>query len=96
MTPYYDYIENLFEEPKERTFTDRTEIMDLLIESLTKINEGSASLQIIAIHGIGGIGKTRLVKEFSKILTPEPVIFVSFEINKRNDVINNLYRIRRK
>ena len=96
MTPYYDYIENLFEEPKERTFTDRTEIMDLLIESLTKINEGSASLQIITIHGIGGIGKTRLVKEFSKILAPEPVIFVSFEINKRNDVINNLYRIRKE
>lgn len=96
MTKYYEDIENLFEEPKERTFTDRTEILELLNESLTRINEESVSLQIININGIGGIGKTRLVKEFSKIITPEPVVFVSFEINKRNEIINNLYRIRKE
>ena len=96
MASYLDNIESLFEKPKERTFTDRTEIMELLIESLTRINEGSAPLQIITIHGIGGIGKTRLVNEFSKIINPEPVVFVSFEINKRNEIVNNLYRIRKE
>ena len=90
MTKYYEDIENLFEEPKERTFTDRTEILELLNESLTRINEESVSLQIININGIGGIGKTRLVKEFSKIITPKPVVFVSFEINKRNEIINKV------
>ena len=96
MAMYLDCLENLFAAPKERTFTDRAEIMELLNEALTKLNEGSSVFQVFSIHGIGGIGKTRLVKEFSKIISPEPVVFVSFEIEKRSEVINNLYKIRKE
>lgn len=96
MAMYLESLENLFTVPKERTFTDRTEILELLNEALTKLNEGSNIFQVFSIHGIGGIGKTRLVKEFSKIISPEPVVFVSFEIEKRSEVINNLYKIRKE
>lgn len=96
MTMYLDYLENLFAAPKERTFTDRAEIMELLNEAVTKLNEGSSVFQVFSIHGIGGIGKTRLVKEFSKIISPDPAVFVSFEIEKRGEVINNLYKIRKE
>lgn len=94
MAMYLDYLEDLFTPPKERTFTDRAEIMEQLNEALIKLNEGSNFFQIFSIHGIGGIGKTRLVKEFSKI-SPEPVVLISFEIEKRSEVINNLYKIRK-
>lgn len=95
MEIYLDCLENLFASPKERTFTDRTEILDLLNEGLTKLNEDSEFFQLYSIHGIGGVGKTRLVKEFTKLIFPEPVIFVSFEIEKRSEVINNLWQIRK-
>lgn len=96
MAMYLDSLKDLFATPKERTFTDRAEILELLNEALNKLNEGSNVFQVFSIHGIGGIGKTRLVKEFTKIISPEPVVFVSFEIEKRSEVINNLYKIRKE
>lgn len=96
MTMYLDYLEDLFTAPKERTFTDRSEIMHMLIEALTKLNECSSPFQLFSIHGMGGIGKTRLVKEFSSLISPEPVVFISFEIEKRSDIINNLCKIRKE
>lgn len=91
---YLDCLEELFLPTKERTFTNRTSILNMLNEALTKFNEGTEPYQVVSIHGIGGIGKTRLVKEFRKILSPEPIIYTSFEIEKRCEVINNLYQIR--
>lgn len=96
MAMYLDSLKDLFAAPKERTFTDRAEILELLNEALNKLNEGSNVFQVFSIHGIGGIGKTRLVKEFTKIISPEPVVFVSFEIEKRSEVISNLYKIRKE
>lgn len=96
MAMYLDSLKDLFAAPKERTFTDRAEILELLNEALNKLNEGSNVFQVFSIHGIGGIGKTRLVKEFTKIISPESVVFVSFEIEKRSEVINNLYKIRKE
>ena len=95
MSLYLDSLTDLFSSPKERTFTDRTEVLDLLYDALTRINEDPNLSQVFMIHGIGGVGKTRLVKEFIKNISPEPVIYVSFEIEKRTDVINNLYQIRK-
>lgn len=96
MELYHDCLEDLFSEPKERTFVDRTEILALLNDALIELNEDPMSYRIFSIHGIGGIGKTRLLREFSKSISPEPVVFVSFEIEKRSDVINNLYQIRKE
>lgn len=96
MKMYINCLEDLFGSAKERTFTDRTEIMEMLNESLIKLNEDSTSFRVYSIHGMGGIGKTRLVKEFSKLISPEPVIFISFEIEKRSEIINNLYKIRKE
>jgi len=96
MGTYIDYLNDLFEAPKERTFTDRTEVLNLLNEALIKLNEDPTTFQIFSIHGIGGIGKTRLVKEFAKLLDPEPVIFVSLEIEKRSEIVNNLWKIRKE
>lgn len=92
---YLDSLKELFSSPKERTFTDRTEILSLLNEALTLFHEKPEISQVFLIHGIGGVGKTRLVNEFIKMLHPEPVIYVSFEIEKRNEIINNLYQIRK-
>lgn len=92
---YLNSLEELFSPTKERTFTNRTEILELLNIALINLNDDSKPYQIFSIHGIGGIGKTRLVKKFIKIVFPEPVIYVSFEIEKRSEVINNLYQIRK-
>ena len=94
MNSYLDSIEELFTPKKEREFTDRTEIMGLLNDALIKLNDGTEKYHIFSIHGIGGIGKTRLVKEFINLFLPEKIIYISFEIEKRSDVINNLYQIR--
>lgn len=95
MNSYLNCLEELFNTPKERTFTNRTEILKLLNSALTNMNDKSVPFQIFSIHGTGGIGKTRLVKEYSQMLSPETVLFVSFEIEKRSDLINNLYQIRK-
>ena len=96
MNSYLNCLNELFNEPKERTFTNRVEILRLLNTTLTKMLDKSEPFQIFAIHGIGGIGKTRLVKEYKKTLFPETILFVSFEIEKRSDKISNLYQIRKE
>ena len=95
MKLYLDCLEELFAEPRERTFTDRQEILELLNDALINLNEDPSFYHVYSIHGIGGIGKTRLIKEFAKIISPEPVCLVSFEIEKRSEIINNLYQIRK-
>lgn len=95
MEMYFDCLEKLFAPAKERTFTDRTAVMELLNEALIRLNEDPQYFQVYSIHGMGGIGKTRLVKEFAKLISPEPVISVSFEIERRSEIVNNLYQIRR-
>ena len=75
-----DYIfelNSLFQLPKERRFTDRTQVMDMLLEALTDLNQDSQYYHIFSIHGIGGIGKSRLVKEFISAISPEPVFSLS-------------------
>lgn len=96
MNSYLNCLNELFNEPKERTFTDRTEILEQLNTALTKMLNKSEPFQILSIHGIGGIGKTRLVNEYKKILFPETILCVSFEIEKRSDKISNLYQIRKQ
>ncbi len=95
----FDYIsefDNLFQPQKERRFTDRTQIMEILMEALADLNQDSKYYRIFSIHGIGGIGKSRLIKEFISAISPESVFSFTFEIGKCRDVINNLYLIRKK
>lgn len=95
----FDYFLNLnkiIQPRKERRFTDRVQIMNKLLDALSDLNQDSQYYQIFSIHGIGGIGKSRLIKEFISILSPEPVVSITFEIEKRNDIINSLYQVRKK
>ena len=93
---YYANFNNLLEDNIERTFTDRETIMQLLFDSLVDLNQNSNYYHIIDIYGMGGIGKTRLLKEFITRLSPEPIFFITFEIEKRSEIINNIYQIRCK
>lgn len=71
--------------------------MSLLMDSYTELNDKRNDyFKIISIHGIGGIGKSRLVKEFINRISPEPAFFVSFEISERTNIITNLYKIRKE
>ena len=93
---YFNYFDELIPVSKERRFTDRTQIMDVLMDALVDFNQNPDYYHIFSIHGIGGIGKSRLVKEFIQNISPEPVFFITFEIEKCSEVINNLYYIRKK
>ena len=93
---YFSEFDKLFPARKERRFTDRTQIMEILMDALADLNQDSQYYHILSIHGIGGIGKSRLIKEFISAIAPESVLSFTFEIGKCGDVINNLYLIRRK
>ena len=95
----FDYIselDSLFQLRKERRFTDRTQIMEILMEALADLNQDPQYYHIFSIHGIGGIGKSRLIKEFISAISPESVFSYTFEIGECRDVINNLYLIRKQ
>lgn len=93
---YISELDSLFQLRKERRFTDRIQVMDMLMDALADLNQDSQYYHIFSIHGIGGIGKSRLVKEFISAISPEPVFSYTFEIGKCRDVINNLYFIRKE
>lgn len=93
---YISEFDNLFQPRKERRFTDRSQIMEILMEALADLNQDSNYYRIFSIHGIGGIGKSRLIKEFISAISPEFVFSFTFEIGKCRDVINNLYLIRKR
>lgn len=95
MSLYIEEMSELLGNIQERDFTDRDEIMEILNNALIELNEESSAYQIIVIHGMGGIGKTRLMKEFKKTLMPEQTFYVSFEISKKGEIIDNLYQIRK-
>ena len=93
---YISELDSLFQLRKERRFTDRIQVMDMLMDALADLNQDPQYYHIFSIHGIGGIGKSRLVKEFISAISPEPVFSYTFEIGKCRDVINNLYFIRKE
>lgn len=92
---YASELNHLLQSQKERRFTDRTQIMGILMEALADLNDNSEYFHIFSIHGIGGIGKSRLIKEFISAISPESVFSFTFEIGKCRDIINNLYLIRK-
>lgn len=96
MDDYIDSISSLFQDHTERQFTDRDEIIQILDNALIMQNEDPTIFQLIIIHGIGGTGKTRLITEFKNRISPEALLCVSFEIEKRLDLINNLILIRKE
>lgn len=93
---YYDQLDQLLTPNKERAFFDRSEIIGMLTEELNLLNEEKDYFRVFIIHGIGGIGKSRLVKHFKTLVSNEIVLSVSFEIDKHKEIVNNLYRIRKK
>lgn len=93
---YYDRLNQLLMSDKERKFFDRSEIIEILIEELNLLNETKDYFRAFVIHGIGGIGKSRLINYFKSLVSNEIVLSVSFEIDKHKDVVNNLYRIRKE
>lgn len=95
-SPYYDRLDQLLTPDKERKFFDRSEIIQILTEELNLLNETEDYFRVFVIHGIGGIGKSRLIKHFQNLVSNEIVLSVSFEIDKHKEIVNNLYRIRKE
>ena len=93
---YYDQLNRLLGPGKEREFFDRSEIIEILTEELNHLNEEKDYFRIFVIHGIGGIGKSRLINHFKTLVSNEVVLSVSFEIDKHKEIVNNLYRIRKE
>lgn len=93
---YYDQLDRLLMPDKEREFFDRSEIIERLTEELNLLNETKDYFRVFVIHGIGGIGKSRLINHFKTLVSNEVVLSVSFEIDKHKEIVNNLYRIRKE
>lgn len=80
-------------------FVDRTEIRSIIMEECEHKMQKEDYFKVIAIYGIGGIGKTRLIEKIKETITSSPqkrkIIHISFEIDKNRQCLDNLIKIRK-
>lgn len=80
-------------------FVDRTEIRNFIMNECEHKMQDSLYFKIIAIYGIGGIGKTKLIEKIKETISKSQyqrkVLHISFEIDKNRQVLDNLIKIRR-
>lgn len=92
---YYNNI-NLTEE----TFIDRTEILNILKDCYGRFNINETDMfKVFYIYGIGGMGKTYLIKylkkDFFKTIPPKFIIHITFEIQENDQMLYSLIKIRK-
>lgn len=79
-----------------KRFVDRTELQDIVSFSISKLLNCDNYHEIIAIYGIGGIGKSRFLTEVRRSFPQwAELIYVTLELDC-DDVFHSLICIRRK
>lgn len=80
-------------------FVDRTEIRSIIMDECDYKMQKDDYFKVIAIYGIGGIGKTRLIEKIKETIKSSPqkrkIIHISFEIDKNRQCLDNLIKIRK-
>lgn len=81
---------------KELKFTNREEILEKIDFSMQQYLNNQISLIIIMIYGMGGIGKSRLLKEIKNIYSNKnlKIVFITFEIQTEKSELFGLLKIR--
>lgn len=85
----------------KKPFVDRTDTLKQIKEIYENLYSDTEYFKVAVIHGMGGIGKTRLLNEIKNKVEKKfkdeyvDIIHVSFEIEKSHQSINNLLKIRK-
>ena len=93
-------MNNKFKALKLKKFVDREEFFELVEEEVAVYsNNRNFYLKIISIFGMGGIGKSRFLKELSNTLEEQnnkefKISYLTLEIDNKNQ-LRSLIRIRR-
>ena len=93
-------MNNKFEALKLKKFVDREEFFELVEEEVAIYsNKRNHYLKIISIFGMGGIGKSRFLKELSNILEKQnnkdfKISYLTLEVDNKSQ-LQSLIRIRR-
>lgn len=81
-------------------FVNRTEIRNIIMQECEHKMQNSDYFKVIAIYGIGGIGKTKLIEKIKETIDNSQyrrkVLHISFEIDKNRQSLDNLIKIRRE
>lgn len=81
-------------------FVNRTEIRDIIMYECEHKMQNSSYFKVIAIYGIGGIGKTKLLEKIKETIKASDysrkILHVSFEIEKNRQSLDNLIKIRKQ
>ena len=81
-----------------KKFVDRDELFELITSSLSWLQNDSNYFDVISIHGIGGIGKSRFLEELKEHVagTSENIEFIYTTLEVENDdAFHALLRIRK-
>ena len=90
-------LENKKESKAMLEFIDRTDIRNVIQSECRKLLREITYFKIISIYGIGGIGKTHLLKEeflYNTIPEINPV-YITLEITNKDDLLDILIKFRR-
>jgi hypothetical protein len=90
----------LQQDMEERIFVDREELISIVTREYNTLYEQYSYnfFRVIEIYGMGGIGKSRFLRMLNADLFKQEYnkVFVSFEIKKREQVLDNLITIRKQ
>lgn len=80
-------------------FVDREEIRSIIMDECEHKMQKHDYFKVIAVYGIGGIGKTRLIEKIKETIKQSSynrkIVHISFEINKNSQCLDNLIKIRK-
>lgn len=88
---------NYDKDNKEIHFIDRNNICSLIEKAYSEASKDSTYFKIICIYGIGGIGKSRILKENLKnmCIPKAKPIYITLEITHRDDLLDILIKFRK-